>query len=363
MKENLVSKLILTPAMAFAVLAGMSTAYGSNCNIEVWGNDRCAVVEGAYDIYENRGSIPYTNGAGTPNGTVCRGANIRAQSGRLSDYTAADAGTDCSGLAFYAYKQANLEFTNYGTLAETRDMIKQMIELSSQSEAKPGDLVFWAGTGTIDYTRPSDNRQFDVRHVGVYIGNDQVIDTWDCNNGPNIRNISTRYGWSNGLIGYYKHKDVNETVALPAPRFDSDGDELANLVGIKNSGQPVLIELDNAGNWSSHGILSITTPVGDGPGTVSGFASWMYKQVFSIGDWNGNGTDDLLGWTQDGRLLFLDSHVGSGWDFSVTEVHGSNPYGQPEVVDVSNYTHIATPIDWNADDIADVFATPLVVSM
>lgn len=67
--------------------------------------------------------------------------------------TAANVGLDCSGLTQWAYKQAGINIPRV-----TYDQINAGQRVSA-SQAQPGDLVFYSGTG----------------HVALYIGNGEVI--------------------------------------------------------------------------------------------------------------------------------------------------------------------------------------------
>lgn len=69
-----------------------------------------------------------------------------------------EGGFDCSGLTQYAYKQAGYTLNRISS-----DQAKQGISVS-QSNLQPGDLVFFSFNG---------NNKID--HVGIYIGNGQMI--------------------------------------------------------------------------------------------------------------------------------------------------------------------------------------------
>jgi hypothetical protein len=71
-------------------------------------------------------------------------------------------GFDCSGLVQYAYGQLGV------TLPRTsQEQAQQGTAVSSLAAAEPGDLVFYAG---------SDGTATAPGHVGIYLGNNQMID-------------------------------------------------------------------------------------------------------------------------------------------------------------------------------------------
>lgn len=68
------------------------------------------------------------------------------------------AGVDCSGLIAYAFRSAGVDMPRYRAIDYGR-----MGQQVAADAARPGDLVFW------------DNPNTDTDHVGLYIGNGQVI--------------------------------------------------------------------------------------------------------------------------------------------------------------------------------------------
>ncbi len=81
-------------------------------------------------------------------------------------------GIDCSGFVQQVYKQFG-----YSTPRVSRDMAKKYKKISI-SELKPGDLIF--------YGRVKDNY---INHVGIYIGNNQVIHSSTNYNGVAISSM------------------------------------------------------------------------------------------------------------------------------------------------------------------------------
>lgn len=82
-------------------------------------------------------------------------------------------GADCSGFVLSVFKKYGVSLPHHsGSQAQMGTKI-------SLSEAKPGDLVFYAKNGT-------------VNHVAIYIGNGQVIHASNPKTGIKISNVSYR---------------------------------------------------------------------------------------------------------------------------------------------------------------------------
>ncbi|MFJ2865041.1 C40 family peptidase [Kitasatospora sp. NPDC087314] len=70
------------------------------------------------------------------------------------------AGYDCSGLTMMAWQEGGRQLNHFAA-----DQYAQSTPISYR-QLRPGDLVFWTGTG----------RAADIYHVGLYIGDDQMIE-------------------------------------------------------------------------------------------------------------------------------------------------------------------------------------------
>lgn len=87
--------------------------------------------------------------------------------------TSLTGGADCSGFVLSIFKKYGVSLPHHsGSQAKQGKQI-------SLSEAKPGDLVFYAKNGTIN-------------HVAIYIGNGQVIHASSPRTGIKISNVSYR---------------------------------------------------------------------------------------------------------------------------------------------------------------------------
>ena len=77
---------------------------------------------------------------------------------------------DCSGLTQYAYKAAGIYLTHF-TGAQWNEG-----KAISRSEARPGDLVFFFS---------------DLHHVGLYLGNNQMVHAARAGKPVNVSPITT----------------------------------------------------------------------------------------------------------------------------------------------------------------------------
>lgn len=90
-------------------------------------------------------------------------------------------GFDCSGFTSYAFAAAGIN------LPRTAGAQYAASTKISQSEAQPGDLVFFNQTGSID-------------HVAIYLGNNQFIGS-QSSKGVSVATISQAY-WAQYLVGF-----------------------------------------------------------------------------------------------------------------------------------------------------------------
>ncbi|MHB8680848.1 MAG: C40 family peptidase [Acidimicrobiales bacterium] len=114
---------------------------------------------GAVQAAESQLGVPYRWGGESPKGS-------------------ADPGFDCSGLTQWSWRQAGVGLPR--TAQEQYDAIPHV----SMGSLQPGDLVFW------------DDGTSSVQHVGMYVGNGDVINAPSTGDVVKIEPI-----WSNGLVG------------------------------------------------------------------------------------------------------------------------------------------------------------------
>ncbi|MDE3086376.1 MAG: C40 family peptidase [Acidobacteriota bacterium] len=116
-------------------------------------------AQSAVQAAESQLGVPYVWGGESPRGSP-------------------DPGFDCSGLTQWSWGQAGVGLPR--TAQEQYDAIPHV----PMSALQPGDLVFW-NDGTTS-----------VQHVGMYVGNGDVIDAPQTGENVQIQPI-----WYNGLVG------------------------------------------------------------------------------------------------------------------------------------------------------------------
>jgi peptidoglycan DL-endopeptidase CwlO len=86
-------------------------------------------------------------------------------------------GFDCSGLTQYVYAQLGVQLPRTSEMQATAGS-----PVSSLAAAQPGDLVFFAG---------SDGTASSPGHVGIYIGNGQMIDAPHTGSAVEVQSVSS----------------------------------------------------------------------------------------------------------------------------------------------------------------------------
>jgi peptidoglycan DL-endopeptidase CwlO len=86
-------------------------------------------------------------------------------------------GFDCSGLTQYVYAQLGVQLPRTSEMQATAGS-----PVSSLAQAQPGDLVFFAG---------SDGTASSPGHVGIYVGNGQMIDAPHTGSAVEVQSVSS----------------------------------------------------------------------------------------------------------------------------------------------------------------------------
>lgn len=140
-------------------------------------------AEAAAAASANHGGATFTNVAVSPgSGGAVQAAEsqlgVRYRWGAESPRGSPDPGFDCSGLTQWSWRQAG------GSLPRTAQEQYDAVPHVRMTDLQPGDLVFW-NDGTTS-----------VQHVGMYVGNGNVIDAPHTGDVVKIEPI-----WDNGLVG------------------------------------------------------------------------------------------------------------------------------------------------------------------
>ena len=161
---------------------------GTPCAAGVLTSTTGATSQGAAAIRaaERWIGTPYVWGGGDPQGPTLglSGAGAQDQPPNLEGQP----GFDCSGLVQYAYAQAGVALPR---TSQTQATFVQSLGgwTTNISQLVPGDLVFFAGSdGTIQ----------SPGHVGIYLGNDQMIQAPETGEVVDIVAISNGAGFAGG---------------------------------------------------------------------------------------------------------------------------------------------------------------------
>ena len=84
---------------------------------------------------------------------------------------------DCSSLAFYSWKSAGVNISNEGSnvAAAEAHYCAKFGKVVSESEMKPGDLIFYSYT--------NNGRYKSISHVGIYVGDGKMVEAMNEDNG------------------------------------------------------------------------------------------------------------------------------------------------------------------------------------
>jgi cell wall-associated NlpC family hydrolase len=165
-------------------------------------------------------------------------------------------GYDCSGLTQYVYGEVGVQLP-HNAAAQSRLGTK----VASLSQAEPGDLVFYGGNGY-------DGTPSDPGHVGIYIGNNKMIDA--PYTGVNVRVDS-----------------VGSPIAIR--RYVKGGPGAASQTGTGNTGGSGVLSIKGGGNTAAGGGFGFQ--IGEGSiGTESASLAAGLTPSFGNGAASGGGT-------------------------------------------------------------------------
>lgn len=180
---------------------GKAVAYEQQSNaVNVWYLAKygtTAPQEGdGFDDWSNwsapEGDAYYDLPASEVGGRVVEFAMSRLGDPYSQDYRGKGRYVDCSYLAMWCYRQVGIVIP--GTAAEQgRYMVEHSLTIS-KANLQPGDLVFWS-------YKPN-GRFMNITHVGIYAGNEMVVDA----------------SYSNGKVVYRSLFDNNKQVLYGRPQ-------------------------------------------------------------------------------------------------------------------------------------------------
>jgi hypothetical protein len=127
---------------------------------------------------------------------------------------------DCSGLVQYVYKQLGI------ALPRTSEEQYAALPPVSAADAQPGDLVFFGGSGPGYYY---DGTPSSPGHVGIYIGNGQMINALNPTAGVLVTSTA-------GAVGYRRPAGVSGSATDASLPIPLPGGGIITVPGIGGSG-------------------------------------------------------------------------------------------------------------------------------
>ena len=146
---------------AARMLCANGAANGANLNAAVYAyNHSQTYVSEVLDLAQTYGQTQaQTVAAGTAGGIAVDWALAQVGTPYIWGGEAPGVGFDCSGLVQAAYKVAGISLPRVA-----QDQYDATAKLGPGDPLQPGDLIFFGGSPT------------NVTHVGIYIGNGQMVD-------------------------------------------------------------------------------------------------------------------------------------------------------------------------------------------
>lgn len=184
-------------------------AYEPNTQIfdgyeRVYNAEQQATVDAGGDVIDDTGSS-YKSSVINADGKVS--SMINAAMGMVGKYYVwggtTSSGVDCSGLIYYAFNAAGIEIPRYRAVD-----FRNMGTAVSMDQALPGDIIY------------IDNANSDTDHVGIYIGNGQMIVSPTTGQKTQVQTVgnytSIRRILSDGQLGQMSTPPGSPTTSAPS---------------------------------------------------------------------------------------------------------------------------------------------------
>ena len=160
---------------------------GANISAAVFDyNHSQAYVTEVLDLAQSYGqTVAQTVAAGTAGGIAVDWALAQVGTPYIWGGETPGVGFDCSGLVQAAYKVAGISLPRVA-----QDQYDATAKLGADDPLEPGDLIFFGGGPT------------DVTHVGIYIGNGQMVDAPYTGADVRVESVPTTVGasWGSDVV-------------------------------------------------------------------------------------------------------------------------------------------------------------------
>lgn len=255
---------------------------------------------------------------------------------------------DCSGSVYLAWKHALPGVVGYGSSSSqyrtsgTKIHVGRNTTLKS-SALKPGDLMFWSETGKVP----------DISHVAMYLGNGQILQTakgkrsWigslNFNKGERMA-YALRPAGSDSRVSTVKYDAMKAGLADEFAYGDFNGDGREDVLWFTGT-------LSEDERWVGWQVAY---------GTSKGFTTFRkafdsaasrVDQELAVGDFDGDGKDDVLWFT---GILADDELQHSGWELAKGTDSGFADFAMVRNTTMTPASKALAYGDFNGDGADDV---------
>lgn len=209
-----------------------------------------------------------------------------------------------------------------------------------------GDLQLYSGSGFINQGDTTNSSFVGSTRVGTGWGGFKYVlrmTDWEGDGAESIFAVAQNgdlYEYQTDGVGDFTHGGnglligtgfQNFTKLVAANNFTGDGKP--DLIGVAANGNLDLYEGNKSGGWNNSAPIVIGTGWG------------VFTQLVSVGDWNKDGHQVLLGQLADGTLHEYESTGVGTWTSAAGQSIGTN---------FTMYTKLLAVGDWNGDQAPDL---------